>query len=111
MFAVFARPVRSRDNECMVLSRCLVPLLVSLSLLFCVSCSKQLNAVSPSAPDVPTVAVAKVSPEDLAHNLVLTAEFKPFQEIDVMAKVAGYIKDIKFDVGDHVRQGQLLATL
>jgi len=42
---------------------------------------------------------------------VLTAEFKPFQEIDVMAKVAGYIKEIKFDVGDRVRQGQLLATL
>jgi len=55
--------------------------------------------------------VAKVTTEDLAHNLVLTAEFKPFQEIDVMAKVAGYIKEIRFDVGDRVRQGQLLATL
>src|ERR1019366_1368837 len=82
---------------------CLIPLLS-------VSCSKQLNAVA-SAPDVPTVAVAKVTSEDLSHSLVLTAEFKPFQEIDVMAKVAGYIKEIKFDVGDRVRQGQLLATL
>jgi RND family efflux transporter MFP subunit len=42
---------------------------------------------------------------------VLTAEFKPFQEIDVMAKVAGYIKQINVDVGDRVREGQLLATL
>jgi len=25
--------------------------------------------------------------EDLSHGLVLTAEFKPFQEVDVMAKV------------------------
>ncbi|MEO8597434.1 MAG: efflux RND transporter periplasmic adaptor subunit [Candidatus Solibacter sp.] len=69
-----------------------------------------MNAVAP-APDIPTVAVAKVTSEDLAHNLVLTAEFKPYQEIDVMAKVAGYIKDLHFDVGDRVRQGQLLATL
>ena len=94
----------------MVLSSCLASLLVCLSLLLSISCSKQLNAV-PSAPDPPTVAVAKVTTGDLARNLVLTAEFKPFQEIDVMAKVAGYIKEIKFDVGDRVRQGQLLATL
>ena len=57
------------------------------------------------------MAVAKASTEDLSHGLVLTAEFKPFQEVDVMAKVAGYIKEIKVDVGDRVRQGQLLATL
>ncbi|MEO8370839.1 MAG: efflux RND transporter periplasmic adaptor subunit [Candidatus Solibacter sp.] len=94
----------------MVLSRWIASLVVCLSFLLSVSCSKQLNAVA-SAPDIPTVAVAKVTTEDLAHNLVLTAEFKPFQEIDVMAKVAGYIKEIKFDVGDRVRQGQLLATL
>jgi len=61
--------------------------------------------------DVPTVAVAKVSTEDLSHGLVLTAEFKPFQEVDVMAKVAGFIKQINVDVGDRVTQGQLLATL
>jgi RND family efflux transporter MFP subunit len=57
------------------------------------------------------VAVAKVSTEDLSHGLVLTAEFKPFQEVDVMAKVAGFIKQINVDVGDRVTQGQLLATL
>jgi RND family efflux transporter MFP subunit len=52
-----------------------------------------------------------VKPEDLSHGLVLTAEFKPYQEIDVMAKVAGYIKDIRVDVGDRVKEGELLATL
>ena len=61
--------------------------------------------------DVPAVAVAKAATEELSHALALTAEFKPFQEIDVMAKVAGYVKEIKVDVGDRVQQGQLLATL
>jgi RND family efflux transporter MFP subunit len=42
---------------------------------------------------------------------VLTAEFKPFQEIDVMAKVSGYVKEIRVDAGDLVGQNQLLATL
>jgi RND family efflux transporter MFP subunit len=55
--------------------------------------------------------VAKVTTENLSHDLALTAEFKPFQEVDVMAKVAGYIKNINVDVGDRVAQGQLLAVL
>jgi RND family efflux transporter MFP subunit len=77
------------------------------------SCSKHgaVQAGNANPADVPTVAVAKVSTEDLSHGLVLTAEFKPFQEVDVMAKVAGFIKQINVDVGDRVTQGQLLATL
>src|SRR5438045_8005368 len=83
--------------------------LCAISLL-AISCSKE-TPTRAAAPDIPSVAVAKVTSEDLSHGLVLTAEFKPFQEVDVMAKVAGYIKEIKVDVGDRVRQGQLLATL
>ena len=90
----------------MVLSQRVAPVILCLILVFGVSCSKQQTAAA-SAPNIPTVAVAKVTTEDLTRNLVLTAEFKPFQEIDVMAKVAGYIKEINFDVGDRVRQGQL----
>jgi RND family efflux transporter MFP subunit len=42
---------------------------------------------------------------------MLTAEFEPFQEVDIMSKVSGYIKQIKVDIGDHVQAGQILATL
>jgi RND family efflux transporter MFP subunit len=63
------------------------------------------------APELPTVAVAKAIRTDLSSDLVLTAEFEPFQEIDVMAKVSGYIKEINVDIGDRVKEGQLLATL
>ncbi len=48
---------------------------------------------------------------DLSSDLVLTAEFEPFQQVDVMAKVSGYVRSIKVDIGDRVRAGQLLATL
>jgi RND family efflux transporter MFP subunit len=61
--------------------------------------------------DVTTVAAAKASVEDLSHGIVLTAEFRPFQEIDVMAKVAGYVKKINVDVGDRVQEGQMLALI
>jgi len=83
---------------------------VCLIAVFSISCARQETHAS-AQPDLPSVAVAKVTTVDLAHNLVLTAEFRPFQEVDVMAKVAGYIKQIKVDAGDRVKQGQLLAIL
>jgi RND family efflux transporter MFP subunit len=57
------------------------------------------------------VAVAKVTREGLSRQLELAAEFRPNQEIKVHAKIAGFVKEILVDVGDHVRAGQLLATL
>ena len=85
-------------------------LLVTLLTASCRTTSK-VEARSPTAETTPTVAVAKATLRNLSHNLVLTAEFKPFQEVDLMAKVAGYVKKIYVDVGDRVRQGQLLAVL
>ena len=66
-------------------------------------------ASSPDAP--PIVSVVRAARADLASDLVLTAEFEPFQQVDVMSKVAGYIRSIKVDIGDRVHEGQLLATL
>jgi RND family efflux transporter MFP subunit len=88
-------------------------LFIGLGTLFLSSCSHNpgVHASTPSASDVPTVAVTKVTTDDLSRGLVLTAEFKPYQEVDVMAKVAGYIKQINVDVGDRVKEGDPLATL
>src|SRR3954467_11296710 len=82
-------------------------------ILVCSSCSRPQNAQAEDikASEAPTVAVTKAGTENLAHDIVLTAEFRPFQEIDVMAKVAGYVKKISVDVGDHVQEGQLLALI
>jgi RND family efflux transporter MFP subunit len=56
-------------------------------------------------------AVARVERHNLGNTLTIAGEFKPFQEVDVHAKVAGYIRVIKVDVGDHVKEGQTLAVL
>jgi RND family efflux transporter MFP subunit len=77
------------------------------------SCARTQNARAEDGKpsDITTVAVAKASVEDMSHSIVLTAEFKPYQEVEVMAKVSGYVKPIKVDVGDRVQEGQLLAVL
>lgn len=74
-------------------------------------CSKHEDAAKQTEHEALTVSVTKVAIANLARDLVLTGEFKPFQSIDVMAKVAGYIKTINVDVGSRVQAGQLLATL
>jgi RND family efflux transporter MFP subunit len=58
-----------------------------------------------------TAAVTTVKRRDLGDTLTVSGAFKPFQDIDVHAKVAGYIKAIYVDVGDHVKEGQSLAIL
>jgi len=56
-----------------------------------------------------SVVLARRTP--LRSVLTLSGEFKPFQEVDLHAKVAGYIRTISVDVGDRVRAGQVLAVL
>jgi RND family efflux transporter MFP subunit len=80
--------------------------------LFAAGCSRGgVNIEAKSEPPAPVVPVARVASADLARQTEITAEFRPFQEIDVHAKVAGYLKKIYVDVGDRVQQGQLLAVL
>ena len=63
------------------------------------------------ARSVPTVAVDRVRREDVTQDLVREAELRPYQEIDVHAKVAGYVITLPVDIGDQVTNGQLLAQL
>jgi multidrug efflux pump subunit AcrA (membrane-fusion protein) len=56
-------------------------------------------------------AVVKASRGKLGAPLTLAGAFKPFQDVDVHAKVAGYIKKIYVDVGSRVTEGQTLAVL
>ena len=76
------------------------------------SCSRtNAAAATPPRGDVSSVAAAKVTRGDLAQVLTIAAEFRPYQEIEVHAKVAGYVQTIRVDVGDHVNEGDLLAVL
>jgi RND family efflux transporter MFP subunit len=61
--------------------------------------------------DIPPAAVAQVERHNIGSTLAIAGEFKPFQDVDVHAKVAGYIRQIYVDVGDHVKEGQTLAVL
>jgi len=56
-------------------------------------------------------AVARVERQNMGSTLTIAGAFKPFQDVEVHAKVAGYIRTIYVDVGSRVKQGQTLAVL
>ena len=58
-----------------------------------------------------TVGVALVRRGPIVNSLTLSGAFTPYQQVDVHAKVAGYIQKIFVDVGDQVKAGQVLAIL
>lgn len=64
-----------------------------------------------NAAETPAATVAAVTRGSITHNLSLAGQFQPYQVIDVHAKVSGYIRHIYVDIGDRVKQGQVLATL
>lgn len=68
-------------------------------------------AASPSGHAARIAPVALVRKTPIRTTLTLSGEFKPFQEVDLHAKVAGYIRTISVDVGDRVRGGEVLAAL
>jgi RND family efflux transporter MFP subunit len=86
-------------------------LAVVLLILFRPGLGKAKPGVRPGAGAVPTVAVARVDREDLFKAVTVPAEFRPYTEVELHAKVSGYLQRIAVDFGDRVKAGQLLATL
>jgi len=82
--------------------------LVAITVAGCAS-SNKVSAENPA--NAPHVAVVPVARKAISSNLEIASEFEPYQEINVYAKVSGYIKELHINWGTHVAEGQLLAVL
>jgi RND family efflux transporter MFP subunit len=69
------------------------------------------NSTGPGSPDTPTVGVAKVLREDLFKSVTIPAEFRPYVEVELHAKISGYVNKMNVDFGDKVKAGEHLATI
>jgi RND family efflux transporter MFP subunit len=82
-------------------------LLVAFPCLVFVGCKAKETDSAPPA----TASVAPVTRGDLSSTLTVAGEFQPYQEVELHAKVSGYIRRINVDIGDRVKSGQVIATL
>jgi RND family efflux transporter MFP subunit len=86
---------------------CALAILVAVVLRARPSSAAHVQASS-STPVAATVAVVRAP---VSTTLSIAGEFLPWQEVELHAKVAGYIKKINVDIGDRVHGGQTLAVL
>ncbi|HZL29247.1 MAG TPA: efflux RND transporter periplasmic adaptor subunit [Acidobacteriaceae bacterium] len=80
------------------------------ALIFAAGCHSADNPDN-AANALPIAPIAVASRAPLSNTLNVAGEFLPFQEVELHAKVAGYIRHISVDIGDRVRSGEVLATL
>lgn len=93
--------IRGR-NTCVIL-------FFSASLLC--SCGPAGTAKPEDPANAPHVGVVRVARKDLSSDLQIDSELEPFQEVNVYAKVSGYVQKLDVDWGTHVHRGQILAVL
>jgi len=60
---------------------------------------------------VPSVSVVLPKPTASAEEVILPGNIQPFISSPIYARTDGYLKAWYFDIGAHVKQGQLLATI
>jgi RND family efflux transporter MFP subunit len=78
---------------------------------------RQRLAASPSpansakVDNPPRVEVVRPRRATVAQRLQTNATLAAFEEADLFAKVSGYLSDVRVDIGDHVKAGQVLAVI
>ncbi len=85
-------------------------LLISL-LLAIGGCSSKSPAAGVGSSEKIAVSVAKPERRTIADRLTLSGALTPFEQVTLYAKVSGYLKTLRVDIGDWVRPGQVLAEI
>ncbi len=82
---------------------------VCIAVLGLAACQREAPVTPLSTPI--TVQAARVELLDLANTITIAGELRAYREVDLHAKVAGYLRAILVDIGDHVQAGQVIARL
>lgn len=63
------------------------------------------------ADNRPRVNVVHPTHATVARRLKTNATLEAFEEADLFAKVSGYLSEVRVDIGDHVKAGDVLAVI
>jgi membrane fusion protein, multidrug efflux system len=77
----------------------------AILLLVAVGCKKEQKA---GPPPVPEVVVIKVTPKNVPAISEYVAQAESSHQVDIVARVAGFLEKIMYKEGDLVKEGQVL---
>lgn len=90
-----------------------VPIIFS-ALVFFAGCNSQGSTGQKDGEEENRIISVKATPvqrSKIEYSLSLPGEIHPYEEVQLFAKVKGFVKDLHVDRGSMVQKGQLLATL
>jgi RND family efflux transporter MFP subunit len=83
--------------------------LICIALFGLAACRREAVPTVPPGPLVVQAARAEVV--DLSNSIQVAGELRAYREVDLHAKVAGYLSAVLVDIGDTVQAGQVIARL
>src|SRR5215207_3102060 len=92
------------------MNRFAVFFLLTVILLSC-SEKKETSSKPVSAAQVDSIRVFTLNRDSISKTLKLPAELYPWERTEIYAKVEGYVKELKVDIGDKVRKNDVLLIL
>src|SRR6202047_2298181 len=94
-----------------VLATVAVVITATTGAFFYLAASPPSKATVAAPESHPTVDVVKPGRATLAQRVQSNATLEAFEDADLFAKVSGYLTDVRVDIGDHVKAGQVLAVI
>lgn len=86
-------------------------LIVCLISFFVLSCSERKATENPVTTQADSVLVFILSKDSVSKTLKLPVELYPWEKSEIYAKVEGYVRQLKVDIGDKVRKNDVLIEL
>src|ERR1700680_3388264 len=86
-------------------------LVLTIIWMLLASCGSDAQAPVKQSPDPLTVQTFSLSRGQLTTHITIPGELRPFQSVDLYAKVNSFVKKVLVDVGSIVKKNQLLVIL
>jgi RND family efflux transporter MFP subunit len=76
-----------------------------------IACGSEPPSGSTPAPGPASIDIVRVVEQPLRVQLSLPGELRPYQSVDIYARITGFVRSVRVDRGSRVRTGELLAEL
>tara|TARA_R100001132_G_scaffold9706_1_gene9159 strand:- start:9351 stop:10730 length:1380 start_codon:yes stop_codon:yes gene_type:complete len=98
-----------KSRQALIKSLSISALSMSAALTGC-SVETDVTHLKKSSQPVP-VEMISMTQEQIARTTTQPATVLPFYQTEIRAKVSGYVKEVKADIGDYVKQDTILAVI